>query len=136
MSNNRLTSFPIIDQMQLLSLNLSGNNLTDMDSLPKKEWLQVLDLSNNRLTSMTLSLSDMTSLKSLRLGGNAFAVLPSLPEAKEMQVLDISFNNLSALPEGVERLIGLVKINITGNPIARSEREKLKELFPNAEIVY
>lgn len=136
LSNNQLTSFPNIDKMELLLLNLSGNKLTNMRSLPSKDWLKVLDLSNNQFTSITLALTEMTNLQSLLLGGNALVVLPALPDAKEMQELDISFNKLSSLPDGLERLTGLTKINITGNPIAPSEREKLKELFPNAEIVY
>jgi Leucine-rich repeat (LRR) protein len=136
MSNNELSSFPQIDKMTLLSLNLSGNYLTEISSLPSKKWLRQLDLSNNRLTSIALSLTDMNSLQSLILGGNQFAILPALPDAKDMRILDISFNKLSSLPEGVERLKGLKRINMSGNRIPQGEREKVKDLFPNAEIIY
>lgn len=136
MSNNQLTSFPSIETMQLLSLNLSGNKLISMRSLPSKDWLKALDLSNNQLTSITLSLSEMANLQSLLLGGNSLAILPALPDAKGMKELDISFNKLTSLPEGLEHLKGLTKINISGNTIPQEERDTIKDLFPNAEIVY
>lgn len=136
MNNNQLTDLPQIDKMNVSILNLSGNKLTRISSLPSSDWLQVLDLSNNKLITLPLSLSNMVHLSSLRLGGNQLAVLPPLPAAKNLKELDISYNNLSSLPEGLGSLRSLLRLNISGNNFSQDDRKKVRQQFPDIELIY
>lgn len=70
-------------------------------------WLEVLDLSNNRLTRLEYM---PQSLRKFDLSGNRLQRLPGLPGG--LQLLNVSWNRLERLPS-LPR--GLLNLNAAGN---------------------
>ena len=93
LSCNRLTSFSLSYQHNLVFLNLSGNELTSF-SLSHVKNLTSLNLSCNKLTSF--SLSHMKNLTSLNLSCNSFTSI-SLSHMKNLVSLNLLGNELSNL---------------------------------------
>ncbi|GJM32133.1 MAG: hypothetical protein DHS20C18_11340 [Saprospiraceae bacterium] len=76
LSNNSLSHLPDLDKMsQLERLNLAGNQLTELPTLPTR--LKYLDLSRNRLSQWPNALTHLSRLRALSLEYNRIDQLPT-----------------------------------------------------------
>lgn len=120
LANKNLSLIPesIGELKNLQTLNLGHNPSLDWDAtfklLQKLPNLQTLYLGVNQLTSLPESISKLKNLQTLGLRNNELTFLPaSIDELKKLQWLDLEDNNFST-----------------------SEKESIKKLLPNTEIVF
>lgn len=130
-NHNKLISFPEINK-DIVSLQLRGNKLSNLPSLVDASYLTTLDVTNNRLTNLPQSFSQMKNLEFLYLGGNDLSTLPDLSKIN-LKELSISFNLFSSLPSKLP-WNKLDWIDIKGNSIPQEQIIRFTKLFPNTVI--
>lgn len=94
LANNNLEELPsvILAQRNLVELNISSNQITEITEFPSS--IIFLGLSHNRLTTLP---ELPRELEMLYINNNELTMLPALPET--LTILDVSNNQLSELPE-------------------------------------
>lgn len=140
---NDLTSLPTefaTKLSNLKTLSLRGNNLLNVpDNLHLISKLETLNLSQNKLSTLQLTLGKMVSLKNLYLQGNKILEIPvglssmcsledlrldenklfDLPQdfglLTSLKHLDISYNRLHCLSENFGKLQNLETLNLNKN---------------------
>ncbi|XP_072553262.1 extracellular matrix protein 2 [Salminus brasiliensis] len=114
-----MSHLPIITDLGVTILELSGNNLTrlpprGLDGLPN---LEEVDLSRNFLDDSSISLNffkNLTKLKRLTLDGNGLVTIPRLPPSlEELRINDNKINQL--LSQSFKGLSNLLVLELTGN---------------------
>ena len=113
----------------LVSLNLSGNQLTTLPPDLSQLRLEILDLSDNQLTELPPELGQMRppvyynfnpplfGLK-LNLAGNRFTTLPDvLWQLGHLTDLNLSGNQIETLPDALYLLRHLTDLNLSGNQL-------------------
>ena len=126
------TSYP----SNLTSLNLSGQNLTDIGEIDKLDSLVSLDLSQNRITNiyrLEYSLSRLT-LRSLNLSYNELEEVSALGALSALEEIDLSGNKISSL-QGLYRLEGLKTLKLGGNPLTQEQLDAFREALPDCEVI-
>ncbi|MEX0881752.1 MAG: leucine-rich repeat domain-containing protein [Candidatus Saccharimonadales bacterium] len=115
-SGKGLTAFPkeILDRTNLLSLDLSNNNLTgalpaEIKNLTK---LETLDVSNNEMTGIPAEIGQMKNLK----------------------VINYANNKITGLPLELGNLTGLQVLDLRGNGISQYDLGRIRPKLPNTEI--
>ncbi|KAG5526209.1 hypothetical protein RHGRI_032474 [Rhododendron griersonianum] len=89
--------------------------------------LEVLDLSNNYLTSLPESISNLENLHALILANShVLMYVPSLAKLKALKVFKLTNSRIEKLPKGLEELVSLRKLEL-------SENERL-ETFPSWKL--
>ncbi|KAJ8628020.1 hypothetical protein MRB53_021327 [Persea americana] len=121
---NEITGLPIKpDCPNLVSLFLSGNPISAVPHsfFELMPTLQVLDLSDTVITSLTISPSSLLNLQSLILRGcSRLTEVPFLGQLKKLQFLDISMSSIRSLPIEMQNLVKLKKLimsNIHGKSV-------------------
>lgn len=162
-SFKRLTNLPTnsYKMTNLVKLNFMGNKTTQLSStIGKLNNLIILDLSSNGLTSMTSAIGRLNKLRELTLNKNSLSALPtefgnltnlealyirqnqlkqlppSIAKLKNLKTLDLSMNQLTTLPFHISGLKNLKMLMLVGNDIKKKERENIKALLPNTEIIF
>ena len=81
------------------TLKLSRNNISSLESLPERLInLKHLDLSNNTLTEVGITLIEYSALERLNLSKNQFAKISnSIPFSINLKYLDVSSNALKSI---------------------------------------
>lgn len=117
-SNNQFLDIPsFLDHAEnLTSLYASGNKLKFVPNLKNKEYLSILDLSNNNITFI----SDQDK--------NAVVF------GDRMKSINLSKNQLTMIPESFGQLTNLEEINLSKNNFSNEEIEKIKEMFPSFRL--
>jgi Leucine-rich repeat (LRR) protein len=101
--------------------NLSGRSLSDLSEEISEEVYRdgttKLDLSNNRLSTLSPSISRLFSnLISLDISSNRLTEFPlELCSLHRLQVLHAKHNRVKSLPGGFQKLVGLRELNLGGN---------------------
>ena len=84
-SQNDLTSFPVLDCPNLEKINASYNNIETLpDSITQLSSLKSCDLRNNKITSLPKCFSLMTALTLLQLSNNPISGVP--PNFETMKI--------------------------------------------------
>lgn len=134
LTNNKIETIPeSIQQSNLTHLNVSMNLLTQLPSLPAS--IRKLIASNNGLTSIPQSYSDLSSLHEIYISNNQISDIPALPYIHRVRascnklakfpaglssivrIIDLSFNHISELPE-LTQFPELIDLDISHNRIA------------------
>lgn len=144
-------------------LSLKSNNISNLPSnLKSLTALTMVNISGNNNLDINKALDLLVNIRGLNelyLPINSITELPdNIGTLTSLRILDISNNYLEDLPIGINRLEHLEEINIEGNVILNNdstlrklsrlklkyislddglipeERERLKKLFPNANI--
>ncbi|XP_031574372.1 E3 ubiquitin-protein ligase LRSAM1-like [Actinia tenebrosa] len=89
----------------------SGGSMKDLVDV------KVLDLRDNRITSLPNEIKELKSLQVLNVQNNKLKTLPTTIGAlKSLQTIDLQGNNLTSLPDAIGNLENLKKLNLSGNP--------------------
>ena len=123
-------------------LSLVGQNLAavpdEIFENAKEAEVTCVDLSRNKLTELTDTMSKVTTISDLKLSYNLLTELPDwLGESlSRLQYLDLSKNLLSSLPESMSCLQFLIEINISFNKCVKPrlfcpKLSKMKTRFRN-----
>ncbi|WP_448265105.1 COR domain-containing protein [Nostoc sp. DSM 114159] len=82
------------------------------------EWLEVLNLSYNQLTTLPEAIARLQKLTSLHLNGNQLTTLPeAVTHLQYLTSVDLRDNQLTTLPEAVTRLQHLTSLNLSRNQL-------------------
>ncbi len=153
----------IDDNENLKSISLKDNDLTKLPANIKNlNNLKSINISNNNNLNLEKTIDQIAELENLEdiyLPVNSITDLPdNIASLSNLKTLDISNNYLEDLPDGIGELRSLEELYIEGNLIqdaasslekvqninlkyialddglSDKEKERLKELFPNAAI--
>lgn len=116
-----LPSYLFLSELEdLLSLDISSNDIGDISFLSKLKKLAWLDLSENLVDEISC-LSELKELRSLNLSFNQVSDIPSdisfLSGLKELSAIDLSFNRIIDV-SFLSKLKNLKLLNVSGNKIA------------------
>lgn len=121
MNENRFASLPfdILRRLPLIELLVTKNQLSgvlipgDVDELSQ---LQVLDITNNAVTSITDSAQlNLPALHQLNCSANRLTSLPSMVSWVSLLTLLADDNSIPSLPEGFVTLPKIKSVDLSGN---------------------
>jgi internalin A len=121
---------PLKELKQLTELNLSSNQISDLSPLKELQQLTSLDLYNNLISDLN-SLKELQQLTSLYLRRNQISDLNPIKGLQQLTVLGLSKNRIGNLSP-LDRLQQLTKLDLRHNQI--SDLSPLKELQQLTEL--
>jgi hypothetical protein len=111
-----LNYFPCIKALVAHGIQISNSTLP---LISKHTYLQLLDIGNNRISSLPEAFWNLTKLKELYVGYNQFTSLAErIGNLTQLQTLDLGNNQLSALPESLGNLTQLQTLNLGNNQLS------------------
>ncbi|XP_010887308.2 slit homolog 1 protein isoform X1 [Esox lucius] len=121
-SNKHLRVLPKGIPRNVTELYLDGNQFSVVPKeLSTFKYLQLVDLSNNKINSLTnSSFSNMTQLTTLILSYNSLRCIPSLAFGglRSLRLLSLHGNEISELPDGIfSDVASLSHLAIGANPL-------------------
>ena len=109
------------DQENYLGYQLGNIGLTSLENikgLEDSDNLEYLDLSYNKLISLSESICEFKALKFLYLSENQLTYLPDcIHNLKSLELIELRDNRLNSLPDSIGKLKNLVSLLIDGNPL-------------------
>ncbi len=132
LSGKEITDLEGIDYIaNLTKLDISKNNISNIDSLRNLTELQELVMNTNKLES-AVKLSFLTNLVKLDLSGNKIPDIAPLANCVKLKELLLNGNKASVIYP-IKSLINLEKLDLSANGIADltgiEKLTKLKELY-------
>lgn len=123
--------------MTLSDLDLSSNQITDIDPLVDVKMLRKLNLKDNQLNHLPTNIGNLTQLVELNLSNNALKTLPlNMAQLVYLHHLDLSDNQLTEVPKFLPYLVNLKTINLAGNPDLKSYISLVRQLMPSVDVNY
>ncbi|XP_010211760.1 PREDICTED: slit homolog 1 protein [Tinamus guttatus] len=121
-SNKHLKALPKGIPKNVTELYLDGNQFTQVPGqLSTFKYLQLVDLSNNRISSLSnSSFTNMSQLTTLILSYNSLQCIPPLAfeGLRSLRLLSLHGNDISSLPEGIfADVTSLSHLAIGANPL-------------------
>ena len=147
-------TYRLNDRHEIIGLNLSGNEISEIKSLGNLTNLQSLDLFNNKIIEITSlenltqlkvlylsynqileinSLENLTQLQKLYLSSNQISEIKSLGNLTKLQTLDLFLNQISEI-KNLENLAQLQTLDLSGNKI--SEIKELETIVQLESLDY
>ncbi|KAL8801684.1 MAG: hypothetical protein Q9200_006863 [Gallowayella weberi] len=125
-SKNKITRIPRLDMPNLISINLSSNQISIDDLMTNltAPLLTSLDVSNCRIDKFPPFRSQLPTLTMVFASGNGIATL-EVDSVRGLEILDLKGNDLRSLPAEL-CLLGLKKLLVGGNPMRAPRREILE----------
>jgi Leucine-rich repeat (LRR) protein/ribosomal protein S18 acetylase RimI-like enzyme len=114
---NNLEEFPEpLFSLELRSLNLSSNRLESLTFLEHFKELRVLDLGHNNIEKITLSLDPNNQLRTLNLSHNFLKDVSALFSCvPHLERLVLSTNFLQTIPKSIESMRALEELDLSDN---------------------
>ncbi|KFW66546.1 Slit 1 protein, partial [Pygoscelis adeliae] len=121
-SNKHLKALPKGIPKNVTELYLDGNQFTQVPGhLSTFKYLQLVDLSNNKISSLSnSSFTNMSQLTTLILSYNSLQCIPPLAfeGLRSLRLLSLHGNDISSLPEGIfADVTALSHLAIGANPL-------------------
>eukprot|EP00163_Fabomonas_tropica_P018037 TRINITY_DN3204_c0_g1_i16.p1 TRINITY_DN3204_c0_g1~~TRINITY_DN3204_c0_g1_i16.p1 ORF type:complete len:306 (+),score=52.13 TRINITY_DN3204_c0_g1_i16:107-919(+) len=115
------------------TLNLSHNELQEVEHLQHCYRLQILDLSFNNLNDLRNIKRNIGNIKVLHLASNRITCTEGLERCYSLEQLDLSHNEISGADEAsrLSSLPMLQSLQLTGNPV--NENPRITHLLANPE---
>lgn len=127
LSGQNLTDISaIVACTELERLNLSGNNISDLSPLMNLQHLQWLDVSNNQISDMR-PLMGLPSLDYLDISGNYISSTAAVGTMSGLRELRLSYNEISDF-SGLKNLTGLRMLSVKGTGLADGSLGYFKHL--------
>ena len=135
--SNQLSTLPeALDQLSIISLNLSNNNFVVVPSwvfgLPN---LEAFTITNNPLASLPSAIGEAKKLKTLTIGETFLSQLPNeIGDLESLTSLSLTENNITTIPNTIGQLTNLEFLELSDNQLTTLPQEigqltQLKELF-------
>ena len=120
-------------------LDLSNQGLTSIPSYVFNQTnLQELNISHNSLTGAIQSqIGQLKNLVILNASYNKMTGVPAeVGQLQNLQVLDLSYNQLTGLPNELGNLKNLKTLNLSGNSYSRQDLDYIRsKLSPTVNII-
>ncbi len=119
-------------------LDLSNQGLTRVEmSVFNQTDLTELNLSHNDLTgAMLAELRQLQNLEVLNLSDNKFTGVPAeIGQLKKLKILNLSNNQLTGLPYELGNLTQLATLDVSGNLYSEADLAKISSTLPNTQII-
>ncbi|XP_026521794.1 leucine-rich repeat-containing protein 40 [Notechis scutatus] len=113
------------------NVNFSKNNLTEIPAriVELKESVSDINLSFNKLSSVSLELCMLHRLTHLELRNNILTSLPDEMEAlTKLRIINIAFNRFKIFPHVLYRIVTLEAILLGNNQIGSLDPQQLKKM--------
>lgn len=110
-------------------LDLSYNNLTQVEFNNLPLTLRELNLSHNKLDNLKGDLQNLKELENLILSFNCLSTLPRELLLLPLKRISMDQNNLFHLPDFLKEISTLQHISVDDNPFNNLEKEKIEKLF-------
>ena len=117
-------------------LDLSGQNLTDLEGINRLDSLESLNLSQNHLTAiyqLEYCPSRLT-LRQLDLSYNELTEISSLGALPALEMLDLTGNRIASI-QVLHRLSGLKVLKVGGNPLTQEQLDAFRAALPDCELI-
>lgn len=115
------------DNRQIIGLNLSENEFTDIKGFENLKHLAYLDLSKNQIREIK-NLERLEQLKELDLSRNQLTEIKNLEKLKQLTKLNLSKNQITEI-KNLEELNNLSTLSLSRNQITEIKNlESLKQL--------
>jgi hypothetical protein len=115
LANNSINTIPNLDKLNSLTrLAIDNNQITKIENLEKLN-LTHLNLSNNEIKEIE-ALDSLTKLKSLNLSGNLITEIKNLDKLTKLEELHLDDNHITEL-KNLEKLKNLKQLYISNNEI-------------------
>lgn len=125
----------LFDYKNLTHLDLGKNKLNDVNRLGDLKKLKYLNLEKNDLEYFPIGMCQLSQLETLIINRNHFTTLPGCIEnCTSLQTIDLWDTPIVSLPEEFYAL-KLKKIDFSGIRFSPGFQTRLKENFPNTELV-
>ncbi len=108
---------PAIIALEPSELDLRNNYIEEIPAeMAQLTSLEVLNLNNNRLSTLPDNFGELKSLLKLELNENEFEELPaSITGLTNLEVLEVNDNQLESLTPNISKLSNLLALELTGN---------------------
>ena len=117
-------------------LDLSGQNLTDLEGINRLDSLESLNLSQNHLTAiyqLEYCPSRLT-LRELDLSYNELTEISSLGALPALETLNLTGNRITSI-QPLQRLSGLKVLKVGGNPLTQEQLDAFRAALPECELI-
>ncbi len=142
-------------------LNLDYNRLTNVDAVASFSALKWLRLNDNKLSSLSGDLKNLSNLRSIYLRGNDFTQIPEvfkdMPSLKSidfsgnrgiteipdwfvqkegLEYLSFSDTSLKSLPKDISKWRTLKILNLSGLKLSIEEMQRIRSALPKTTVVF
>ena len=120
----------------LTELDLSGQNLTDLEGINRLDSLEILNLSQNHLTAiyqLEYCPSRLT-LRELDLSYNELTDISALGALPMLESLDLTGNRIASI-QVLHRLSGLKVVKVGGNPLTQEQLDAFRAALPDCKLI-
>lgn len=116
LSDNQISDISILEEFtSLVNLNLSNNKISDISVIKKLPLLEYLRGSNNQISDISM-LEGLSKLTSLSLDSNKITNILSLKNMPNLKFLALRINQISDISP-LENLTSLTSLSLLGNQI-------------------
>ncbi len=111
----------VVRNGEIVQLRIGKLNLKSIpECIQNLRYIELLDVSSNRLEELPDWIGKLKPLKCLEIYGNRITTIPeTIGELKSLKILKSSDNNLSKLPESIGNLISLKELFLSANRLKK-----------------
>ncbi len=139
LSHNKMHTIGSLHKLHnLLILNIDNNKLTTLPpTVGLLSSLIVLNISNNNISALPSEITQLQQLKTLYLRNNQLRQLPAdMDKLASLEVLDLSLNNFEEIPANLFKIKQLKRLYLSGNDIKQKDVNRLRQQLPHTEIYF
>lgn len=115
LSHNEISDVSSLGKLECLKhLNLRDNKIKDVRGLRTLEKLETLNLCNNEIGDVSL-LCDLKNLRMLNLRNNKIKYIYGLCTLVNLKILDLAKNEVEIIPDNIYGLISLISLDLSEN---------------------
>ncbi|CAI4231486.1 unnamed protein product [Auanema sp. JU1783] len=127
----------VVSMKRLKVLDLSNNRLRYFDdsALPSLSFLEEINISSNKLTTISTSIPELNALTTLRAHSNQIQKMPDLSSSMTLQLVDLSNNHISQFHPSFTTALNLRFLDVTCNSGLQVDGGTLRHRKKNVSLV-